>query len=220
MNIRKPLALLVVSLVVTLLPLAALAAEPPSPPAATPPATVVAPAPAATPAVVAPPVVAPVKQPEAAAKPIKIGYLDVSRVGQESELGKAVKAGLLKNKESLEAKVLAKRKQLDKLKQTLEGQFPTLNAKQREAKSKDFQKKVEAFQKLAQDTETEFNKLQESETNRVFGVIEKVVAEYGKGSDLSLIIVKKELLYLADGVDAQDVTDAVLKLVNQEGNKK
>jgi len=176
----------------------------------------------ATPAATAekPPVVAlqPL-QTATATKPFKIGYIDITKIGLESEYGKSVKEGLLKRKKELEEKVLAKRKQLDKYKQSVETKLPTLSPKQRETESKKFQKKVEELQKLAQNSEEEFMKLQESETAAVYGAIEKSVSDYGKTSDLSLIMVKKELLYLGSGVEPQDLTETILKKVD-EGRKK
>lgn len=167
-----------------------------------------------------PPAVAlqPVQIPTAT-KPVKIGYIDITKIGMESEYGKSVKDKLQKKKKELEDKVIAKRKQLDKYKQSIEAKLPTLSPKQREAESKKFQKKVEELQKLAQSSEEEFMKLQESETTAVYGAIEKSVSDYGKTSDLSLIMVKKELLYLGSGVEPQDLTETILKRVD-EGRKK
>lgn len=153
------------------------------------------------------------------ATPVKIGYIDITKIGLESEYGKAVKAGLLKKKKELEEKVIARRNQLEKQKKTIETKLPGMTPKQREAESKKFQKKVEDLQKLAQGSEEEFMKLQETETTAVYGAIEKVVAEYGKASGLALIMVKKELLYLGSGVEPQDLTETILKKVD-EGRKK
>lgn len=158
-------------------------------------------------------------QAQPAAKPVKIGYIDITRIGMESEYGKAVKEGLLKKKKELEEKVIAKRKQLDKYKQSAEAKLPNLSPKQREAESKKFQKKIDELQKLAQGSEEEFMKFQESETAAVYGVIEKAVSDFGKTSDLALIMIKKELLYLGSGVEPQDLTDTILKKVNDSRKK-
>ena len=197
---KKHFALALISL---LLPVALYAAE------GAPPATSAAPTDK-------PPAVAPAPT---VTKAVKIGYIDITKIGLESAYGKSVKEGLLKKKKELEDKVIAKRKQLEKYKQTVETKLPTLSPKQREAESKKFQKKVEEFQKLAQNSEEEFMKLQESETAAVYAAIEKTVADYGKTSDLSLIMVKKELLYLGSGVEPQDLTDAILKKVDEARNK-
>ena len=78
----------------------------------------------------------PAAAPAPAAKPFKVGYVDIARIGQESDYGKAVKAELLKKKKMLEDKVIAKRKQLEKYKQTIETKLPGFSEKQREAESK------------------------------------------------------------------------------------
>lgn len=188
-----------------LLPSLALAADPP----------VAAPAVEIKPAVT-------LTQPTVAAAPKspKIGYVDITRVGMESDFAKSVKTTLTDKKQKLETKVLAKRKQLDKLKQSIESKLSTFTPQQREAKTKEFQKKVEEFQKLAKESEEEFMKLQEAETAKIFTLIEKVVNDFGKQNAYEMIVVKKDMLYLGSGVAPQDVTEPVLKLVNEGWKKK
>lgn len=177
-----------------------------------PPATITAPEikPAA---VQAQPVVA-------SRKELKIGYVDISRIGMESDLGKSVKAQLIEKKDKLQAKVMAKRKQLDKLKESIEAKLPTYTPQQREAKGKEFQKKVEEFQKLAKESEEAFMKSQEADTNEIFNLIEKTIADYGKTNDFSLIVVKKELLYIGNSIAPLDLTEAILKAINEASKKK
>lgn len=148
-------------------------------------------------------------------KPVKIGYVDISKIGMESDYGKAVKERLLKKKKELEEKVIAKRKGLEKHKKGIEAKLPVMTPKQREAESKKFQKKVEELQKLAEKSEEEFAKYQELETETAYKLIEQIVSDYGKSSGLALIMVKKELLYLDSGVEPQDLTGFIMKKVNE-----
>jgi len=161
-----------------------------------------------------------VPKPASAAQSTRIGYVDIVRIGTESERGKALRTLLTARKDSLQGKLEGKKKALDKLKASIEAKIATMTPKQREAKSKEFQKKVEEFQKLAQTSEEDFGVLQEKETKTLFEAIEQSAVEYGKANGYAAIVVKKELLYVGSSVDAQDVTDALIKALNQTGGKK
>jgi outer membrane protein len=95
-----------------------------------------------------------------------------------------------------------------------------MTPQQREAKSKEFQKKVEEFQKFAQTSEGELHALQEKETKSLYEAIEQSATAHGKANGFAAVIVKKELLYIDNTVEAQDVTDALIKALNQVGEKK
>jgi len=58
------------------------------------------------------------------------------------------------------------------------------------------------------------------ETRALYEAIEQAAVEHGKANIFAAIVVKKELLYVGSSVDAQDVTDALIKTLNQAGQKK
>ena len=150
----------------------------------------------------------------------RLGYVDIARVGTESSLGKASAAQVKQRQEKLQAQILSKRKQLDKQKATLEAQFPTLNPAQRDAKSREFQKKVEIFQKSGIKAEKELQALQSSLGKSFNEAVEQAAMGYGKANDLALVVVKREMLYLSNSVEAQDVTEGIIKLMNEKWTKK
>lgn len=156
-------------------------------------------------------------QPVAAAR---LGYVDITRIAAESEQGKALKVLLTARKDKLQAKIDVKKKQLEKLKVSIEAKVAKMSPQQREAKSKEFQKKVEEFQKFARASEEEFFALQDKETRTLFGAIEQVAVAHGKANNFAAIAVKKELLYVGSSVATEDVTDSLIKELNQAGLKK
>jgi outer membrane protein len=113
-----------------------------------------------------------------------------------------------------------KKKQLEKLKTSIEAKFASLSPAQREARSKEFQKKLEEFQKLAQESEKEFYTLQEKETGALYEAIERAAVAHGAAGGFAAIVIKKELLYVGGSVDAQDVTDALITALNLADLKK
>ncbi len=150
----------------------------------------------------------------------KLGYVDIVKIGGDSDRGKALKALLTSKKEALQTKIDGKQKQIEKLKKSIEAKLAIMSPQQREAKSKEFQKKLEEFQKFARSSEESLYTLQEKETKALFEDMEKAAVAYGKANDFAAIVIKKELLYVGNAVDAQDVTDALIKSLNEAGKKK
>lgn len=181
-------------------------------------ATEAKPATPAQPAVSTPAAATP--KPAAAAQSTRIGYVDIARIGTESERGKALRIRLLSSKDKLQSKIEGKKKALDKQKSSIEAKIATMTPKQREAKSREFQKKVQEFQKFAQASEEEFLALQEKETGVLYRAIEQAAVEHGKANGYTAIVVKKELFYVANTVDVKDVTDDLIKILNQADQKK
>lgn len=159
-------------------------------------------------------------KPAAATRGARIGYVDIVRIGTESEHGKAFRTLLTSKQDALQGKIDGKKKAIDKLKTAIEAKIATMTPKQREAKSKEFQKKLEELQKLARASEEEFLALQEKETRTLYKAIEQAAVEHGKANGYDAIVVKKEHLYIAGTVDAQDVTDALIKALNQPSQSK
>ena len=85
---------------------------------------------------------------------------------------------------------------------------------------KDFEKKIEEYQEFVQKAEKEMQSLQEELTRKLYQQIEQAAGDYGKASGFTAICVKKDLLYLGGGVEVEDVTEALLKLVNEKEQKK
>ena len=146
----------------------------------------------------------------------RLGHVDIARIATESEKAKAEKTQVEELKKKLQGQIEVKRKQLEKLQASLEAKLKTLTPAQREAKAKEFQKKVEEFQKFGMNAEKELQAKQEELTEKLFKTIEQASIELGKAKDLSLVIIKRELLYLANGVDAQDVTEDIIKMIDKK----
>lgn len=212
---------ILLALLISVLPSLGSAAESaPVAPEAKPTAPIQASAPAATtPAPTLP--AAGTKAPEAPTpQQLRIGYIDIARVGTESSLGKASAAQVKQKQEKLQAQITAKRKQLDTQKKTIESQIAGMTPAQREAKAKDFQKKVESFQKFALNAEKEMQTLQQGINKSFNEAMVQAAMEYGKASSLALVVLKREILYQSGSVEAQDVSEGVIKLMNEKWAKK
>jgi outer membrane protein len=158
------------------------------------------------------------KAPESAtAQPTThLGHVDIARIAAESETAKSEQAQLGELKKKLQGQIEAKRKQLDKQRAAIEAKLKTYTAEQREAKAKEFQKKVEEFQKFGLNAEKQLQARQEEFSDKLFKAVEQASAELGKAKGLALVVIKREMLYLGSGVDAQDVTDDVIKKIDKK----
>lgn len=178
------------------------AQNPPAGTAAEPVAT-----PAATPAVAAPTA----GEQKKAATPFRLGYADLSKVAGESAMGKVAKTHFEAKADKLKSQIDTKQKLLEKQKAALQAKLPTYTPEQRSAKVKEFEKKVEELRKMLQKADREMRPLQEDLLKEVYGKIEKAAGEYGAANGFSLIMDKKDLLYIGKDVDVQDVTEALIK---------
>lgn len=168
-------------------------------------------------------VLAPVQKPAEAVpaqQVTRLGHVDLARIAADSETGKAGQAQLVDLKKKLQGQIESKRKQLEKQQAAIESKLKALTPQQREAKGKEFQKKVAEFQKFGMNAEKELQTKQEEFSAKLFKAIELASAELGKAKNLSLVVIKRELLFLGSGVDAQDVTDDVIKKIDGKEAKK
>lgn len=157
---------------------------------------------------------------KAARQSIKIGYVDITSIGSESDRGKALKTLLIGRQEQLQKKIDGKKKQIEKFKTSIESKIASMAPAEREAKSREFQKKLDEFQKFARKSEEDLFTLQQKETKVLYDEIEKSAVAYGSANGFALIVVKKELLYVGNSVDAEDVTEALIKALNSAGQQK
>jgi len=157
---------------------------------------------------------------ESAQQHMRLGHVDVARIAAESATAKDGQAQVAELKNKLQKQIEAKKKQLEKQKTAIEAKLKTMTTQQREAKAKEFQKKVEDLQKFIVNAEKELQARQEELSEKLFKAVEQASAELGKAKGLALVIVKRELLYLGSGVDARDVTDDVITLIDGKEPKK
>ncbi|WP_236021772.1 OmpH family outer membrane protein [Geomesophilobacter sediminis] len=151
---------------------------------------------------------------------LKIGYVDLAKVGEESKEGKTAIVQLKARSEKLRAKIEARQKSLEKQKAAIEAKIETMTAKEKAAKSKEFQKKVEEYQKLVRSSEEEMRNMQDKYTETLFEKIKDIVSQYAVTHGYDAIVAKKEALYLSPGVDTKDLTDEIVAELDKRKKTK
>ena len=157
--------------------------------------------------------------PVMAADSLKMGYVDMRAVLTESKSGKAHRAEL---ESYIKDKQAALRKEEDKLnamKQSLEKEQLTLSDKQKQEKQRDFQAKVQAFQKMAGEADQELRKKDADYTNKAVEDIRKIIADLAKSEKISIVLAKTDVtvLYADEGMD---LTQKVIDKFDAQSAKK
>lgn len=167
-------------------------------------------------AAAAPPV--PAKKGDAAAAPlrVRIGYADILKVAEKSDAGKIAKAHFEAKADRHKSQIDTKQRLLEKQKATLEAKLPSYSPEQRAAKIREYEKKLDELRKLLQKADKEMKPMQEELLRDIYGKIEKAAREYGAANGFAVILEKRELLYLGSNVDAEDVTDGLIKELNKK----
>jgi outer membrane protein len=145
---------------------------------------------------------------------VRVGYADLLKIAEKSDAGKIAKTHFEAKADRLKAQLETKQKLLEKQKATLEAKLPTYSPEQRTAKIKDYEKKVEELRKMLIKADQELKPMQEELIKDIYGKIEKVAREYGARKGFSVLLEKRELLYLGADVEAEDVTDALIAELN------
>ncbi|MDD2539914.1 MAG: OmpH family outer membrane protein [Desulfuromonadaceae bacterium] len=166
------------------------------------------------------PAVLPAAPPALPAVTVKIGVIDMERISSESAMGKAAKNTIMEQQQKLQKKLDGKKRRLEKMKEDLERKMPSLQPAQREAKAKEFQKKVEELQRFGMGAEKELMATKEKLTKELIDAIEQAAVEIGKTRKLATVVVKQEVLFLGSGVDVQDISEDIVTQVNGKPHQK
>ncbi len=146
----------------------------------------------------------------------KIGYVDIMKVAEQSDAGKVAKTHFEAKMDRHKAQIETKQKLIEKQKATLEAKLPTYTPEQRAAKIKDYEKKVDELRKMLQKADSEMKPMQEELIREVYRKIEKASRDYGGANGFAVILEKRELLYLGNGIDTEDVTAQIIAELNKK----
>ncbi len=150
-----------------------------------------------------------------AADGIKLASIDLTKVAQESKAGAEAKKHLKAMTEKLGKGLKKREAELDKLKAALEGKGKQLSAKERAAKQKEFQKKIEAYRQAVQDAQKDLQGKEQEYLAKLMADIEKTVKEYAPKNGYALVIRKGDVIYDDGKNQITDVTDDILKALDR-----
>lgn len=159
---------------------------------------------------------------------LKIGFVDVQKVLNESAKGKEAKGKLEKERDAKqqeirarEQEIRAQQEQIKKLEADLQKQAPVLSEAARKErqdaitrKIRDVGRVVEDLRRLFEDSNRDLQKRETDLLNEILREIRKVVVAYGKEQAYTLILeAQSGIIYASQGAD---LTDEILAAFNRQ----
>ncbi len=138
---------------------------------------------------------------------LKIGYVNIAKLFDGYQRTKESEQVLEQKGKQKQAELEGRVNDLKKLRQNLE----LLNDQAKEAKAKELDEKSDDFQRMKQRSERELLTERNQIAKDILSDINETVEGFAKSNGFSIILDQRALLY---GQDAYDVTDQVLKIVN------
>ena len=142
------------------------------------------------------------------AQELKLGYVSLLKVFDGYQRTADSKQVLEQKGKQKQAELEGDFNELRKLRQSVE----LLNDQAKETKAREIEERSDEFKRLKTRSERELLREQNQLARQLLDEIDQAVAEYAKANGFSVILDERSLLY---GEDVYDVTDAVLKLLNQ-----
>lgn len=147
---------------------------------------------------------------------IKIGFIDIQRVVQESQAGKRAKERFQAQVKKAEADIMKERQDLDRLKTDLEKKGPLMKEEERRNMEADFQKRSVALQRSMSDYQQELQQKNNQLMADILKELEAIVNEVGKADKFTLILERSQILYSDQGID---ITSKVIDTYNNRNKK-
>ena len=152
-----------------------------------------------------------------AADVAKIGVVDLQRVLETSNPGKAAQAEIKKEKVKMETNLKQKGAEIEQIRQRLERESMVMNKEAREEKEREARIKLNDFKTLQKRYRSELQALEKKLVNELHSELFSIVADLGKKEGYLLIISKIGVLYSPTTID---ITDTLIQQLNRRYTKK
>lgn len=153
-------------------------------------------------------VVGPLGGPLAEAAELKVGYVNLARLFDDYERTRA-------SEQTLEQKGQQKQAELERELQSiqhLQSNLELLNDQSRQTKAKELEEKTDEFQRLRAKSERELLRERNQLGREILDEIEQTINEYAKANGFTMVFEQRALVY---GLEADDLTEEILELLNQ-----
>ncbi|MFA5073652.1 MAG: OmpH family outer membrane protein [Nitrospirota bacterium] len=146
---------------------------------------------------------------------VKIGYVDMRKAMSESKAGKTALSKLEKTAKEKQTKIEKEKKKIVSLQEAFEKKAATMTDEEKQTKQKEFKEKVDAFEKMVNETQKEFTETQAEYSKKIHASMKEAVDDVAKAENFTMILDNKDsaVLYAKSGLDR---TDAVIKKMNEQ----
>ncbi len=147
-----------------------------------------------------------------AADTIKIGFVDIQKVLEQSDESKKVRSTLESLKSSKEKELEKMVTTAKKLDEDLKKQQNILSDEAKKSKIEELEKMDRDIRRFVSDSEAELAKKQREMENSILNDLVNIIQKIGKEGDYTLILPSTVILYSNKVID---ITDTVLKKFNE-----
>ena len=152
-----------------------------------------------------------------AADVAKIGVVDLQRVLETSNPGKAAQVEIKKQKDEMETDLKQKGAEIEQIRQRLERESMVMNKEAREEKEREVRIKLNDFKTLQKRYRSDLQALEKKLVNQLQTEVFSIVEDLGKKEGYLLIISKIGVLYSPTTID---ITDKLIQQLNRSYAKK
>ncbi|EGV28824.1 outer membrane chaperone Skp (OmpH) [Thiorhodococcus drewsii AZ1] len=139
-----------------------------------------------------------------------IGYVDMQKVLEDSELGQRLQEQLRKEFESQAKELAIEEREINQLQQELARDKPLMSNDQVKKKEKEIETRITTYQKKAAPVQQELMKAQQKKGREIVAPARKAVNEVAKKKKLGMVVERgmSGLMYVDEGFD---ITADVIK---------
>jgi outer membrane protein len=147
----------------------------------------------------------------------EIGYVDMQRVLEDSDLGKAAQANLQERFGDEQQAFAQEEAEIRQLQQTLERDRPLMSTAQVEKTEQEIQTRIEQFEEEFAKIQQQLARAQQQEGQKILQPARDAVISVAKQRKLDAVFEANQsgVVYLDDG---GDITDAVINAMNADTN--
>ena len=143
----------------------------------------------------------------------KVGYINLQRLVNESEMGKKAKADIVKLRRDKEQAVAAKQRQINRMRQEL-AQATDMDPAVRQMKIEQIQKEYKDYQRMVADAREDITREDRQLVQIILKKADGVLKKIAKKKKFTIILKDPNAVgYLDPSVD---ITDLVLKELNKK----
>lgn len=151
------------------------------------------------------------------AENVKIGFINLQKALNESEVGKKAKQDIEQVIREKQAEVEGKVKAKDAMREDLEKQTVMLSEEARNKRVEELQRLEREIERLISDTNAELQKLQREKEVGILKELNAIIDKIGKEDGYTLILPSDVILYAVEGLE---ITDKVIEEYDKSSGRK
>ncbi len=152
-----------------------------------------------------------------AADVAKIGVVDLQRILETSDSGKAAQDEITRKGNKMKEDLRGREDQIKELKNRLDREALVMSSDMRQEKEREYRIKINDFKTIQKQYLTDFKGMEKRLVSRLQKEIVRIVNDLGKKEGYLMIIEKTAALYYPNTID---VTDKVIQVYNAVGKEK